>query len=344
MQFPVLDLENIVQLNDKTRLSAIKSFISKDADEADEFTNLLIKPEASAAAIDVMDADRRERYLDWVYTDFTTDISSEFSTIYFKLNNTQYAAVVVDGTYTKSQFSVAIKTAMDLVSGSTFTVAIDENNKITISNASAFSLQGHISLNALLPNIGFKTETQTKTSQTGAVWEYCFKKITVTVSGPDITPDPTVSTSKTFFIKVISKEADLLFANDADLMGYEPDIMQWTVEGRASFNDVHRKVQNLILKYLEQNDFCLDDQTPITKYQIIDFNEINDWACFMALRLIFSGIHNDPDDVFEEKANEYEKYEIGARNKCIVRFDLNGDGKTDNREVLSMSSGTVLRR
>jgi hypothetical protein len=65
MIFPVLETEDVVQINDMTRLSAVKSFISKD--EA-AISLVEIQPEAAGSWIDVTGASPADWYLDWVYT------------------------------------------------------------------------------------------------------------------------------------------------------------------------------------------------------------------------------------------------------------------------------------
>lgn len=62
MIFPHLDLEPIVQVNDRTRLSALKSFVTNDEQAIDL---VMIKPGASASFITVDDTDR---YLDWSFS------------------------------------------------------------------------------------------------------------------------------------------------------------------------------------------------------------------------------------------------------------------------------------
>ena len=63
--FPKLELEDVVQENDKTRLSAKKSFISKD--EA-AVTLVRVKPEASGSFVDVTGSSSDDWYLDWQYS------------------------------------------------------------------------------------------------------------------------------------------------------------------------------------------------------------------------------------------------------------------------------------
>ncbi|HNC40331.1 MAG TPA: hypothetical protein PK522_00955 [Nitrosomonas sp.] len=63
--FGNIELEDIVQVNDKTRLNCVKSFVSKD--EA-AISLVRIKPEASGSFIQVGTTNQKEYYLDWEYS------------------------------------------------------------------------------------------------------------------------------------------------------------------------------------------------------------------------------------------------------------------------------------
>lgn len=71
--FPNLEVEDTVQINDKTRLSAIKSFVSRGATA---ISNVEIEPEASAGYITVYNADSKLWYLDWQYSSAGTKVVS----------------------------------------------------------------------------------------------------------------------------------------------------------------------------------------------------------------------------------------------------------------------------
>ena len=60
--FPSIEHESTVQVNDRTRISALKSFVSPDS----EISKVEIKPIASGEFVDVTDVDGW--YLDWVYS------------------------------------------------------------------------------------------------------------------------------------------------------------------------------------------------------------------------------------------------------------------------------------
>lgn len=62
--FGVLETEDVVQVKDKTRLSAIKSYIKKGAPA---ISKVQIKPEASESFIDVTGSSYKDWFLDWQY-------------------------------------------------------------------------------------------------------------------------------------------------------------------------------------------------------------------------------------------------------------------------------------
>ena len=76
--FGILDLEPTVQVNDKTRLKATQSFISKD--EA-AVTLVEIQPSAADSFIDVTGSSSDDWFLDWSYaTDGTKVVSLRITT------------------------------------------------------------------------------------------------------------------------------------------------------------------------------------------------------------------------------------------------------------------------
>lgn len=72
MIFPVLEVESTVQIDDKTRLSGSKTFVSKDNAA---ITLVEIEPEAGAGFIDVTGASYKDWYLDWAYGGASRDVT-----------------------------------------------------------------------------------------------------------------------------------------------------------------------------------------------------------------------------------------------------------------------------
>lgn len=65
MIFGNIELENVVQVNDKTRINCVKTFLSKDSTP---ITQVRIKPEATDSFITVGTTLAKDYYLDWQYS------------------------------------------------------------------------------------------------------------------------------------------------------------------------------------------------------------------------------------------------------------------------------------
>lgn len=230
--FPNLELEDIIQLNDKTRLNATKSFVSRGSAA---ITKVEIEPETSAGYTDVYNADQRLWYLDWQYS------------------------------------SAGTKTVSCKVTASTNT-------------------------------------TITKT------------------------------------IVAVSSATDSLWSADSDLISYEPEILKYVPAGRNTFLNIHRKAQNLILDWLDEQRVWDQDGARLTKASIIQTEDLKRMSCTKTLELIFEGISNKPDDVFDKKAKSYkDKFDV-ASERGRIRFDFNNDATQSTSENVDNVSSLMFRR
>ena len=331
----VLNFEENVQINDKTRLDCSKTFGTSG--EA-AITTLTVKPGIDGSALNIFSATQANWFTDWAYSSQTFDIDATIHHIYYTENGTAYTATVANNTYTLANLLTAIKTALETQSGGTFTVTKDSYNKITISKSGAsIVLDGLNPVNNLLPHIGFKEETNASSSHVGLPVEYGIKKIVVTVNNGG-----TAATSN-FYQKVYSVQGDRLFSSDLDLTSEETSILKYLPVGKSSFNYVHRRAQEMILEWLDQQGFVNVNEKKFTKHDIIDFQEVKPWSKYLALELIFRDFGNSKDDVFKDKANFYEKLAIAARNRMVLRLDINEDGVADD-QVVDTWSGQMVRR
>lgn len=62
---PIIEIESVVQVADKTRLDVSKSFVSKNEPV---ITNVEVEPEAGVGFITVFSADAKNWFLDWMYS------------------------------------------------------------------------------------------------------------------------------------------------------------------------------------------------------------------------------------------------------------------------------------
>ena len=327
--FSILDFEPEVQLNDKTRLSAVKSFASK---AVHEITSLTIKPESSGSAIDVYGAQSSDWFLDWAYSNTSIDVGSENDDLIFHEGGANISTTLTAGTYTLSQYATHLAARMTAAGTKTYTASVADG-KITISATAPYQFRA-CSVSAQ----SFFDLAVLAASQTSGLVEYGNKIITVTAS------NGTDTDTKYFYLKAYSEAGDYLFCNDGDLIAHEPDIMSWVQDGRSSFKNVYRRTQKLIIAWLDEKGYCNVYGDKYTKRDIIDLEEVRQWATFKSLRLIFQGLSNSVEDVFATKAKLYEGYEIAARQRVILRLDTNKDGQVEDTEGLSIYSGSLYRR
>ena len=336
--FPTLDIEEKIQVGDKTRFSATKSYVTKDESAV---TAVTVTPGADGSPISVFNADQNEWYLDYQWSSWAFDIDSSNAKIYFKQGGTYYTAPLTPGTYADiGSLTDEIENAFGLAgSPASFSFDVDTNNKITITSDVEFQLlvkdqvwyQDHV-----LRYTDVIADTEASLTQY-ITFESGLKKITVAVTNSGGTE------SASFYQKVISEDLDLLFSSDSDLMVYEPDLPKWVPPGRNSFKDVHRLAQTLIIDWLEGSGFLNDDARAFTKYDIIGFREVKQWSVFLALGLIFQGNSNSIDDVFDKKSRYYKSKAMVARSR-FISIDLDADGKIDFNESMRLGSGSLYRR
>jgi hypothetical protein len=327
--FAILDFEPEVQLNDKTRLHAGKSFASK---AVSDLTSITIAPERTATPVEVYAADSKNWFLDWSYANTTIDVGSENDDLIFEESGNPITTTLNVGTYTLSQYATHLASRMTAAGTQTYTGSVSDG-KLSISAPAAFQFKAS-SVSAQ----SFFDLAVISASHTSALVEYGNKIVTVTVT------NGTQTDAKYFYLKAYSEAGDYLFCSDGDLIAHEPDIMSWVQDGRSSFKNVYRRSQKLIIAWLDEKGYCNVYGDKYTKNDILDIEEVRQWSTFMSLRLIFQGLSNSIDDIFDRKSKLYEASEIAARNRVILRIDTNKDGQIEDTEGLSVYSGSLFRR
>jgi len=144
-------------------------------------------------------------------------------------------------------------------------------------------------------------------------------------------------------ITVISVADDNLFSFDTDLKLHEASIMGWLKDGHNSFNDFHRRSQTLIMDWFRKMGYADTSGDYLTKAAVTDIENVQEWATFQTLALIFKSLSNATDDIFDSKAKDYNSMAYDRKSK-IVKLDLNGDGVTDNTEGFDIGTIRLVRR
>lgn len=136
-------------------------------------------------------------------------------------------------------------------------------------------------------------------------------------------------------INVLTEEIDALLSTDNDILPFEPKLYRYLPRGKSSFIYVHRKAQERIVAYLDEQRIWKDDNSRYTKLDLStvadpEFKEqFRQWSSFEALLIIFESFQVSSGDLFQEKKEEYTSLRNGARTRSALRLDQDGDGELD---------------
>lgn len=149
-------------------------------------------------------------------------------------------------------------------------------------------------------------------------------------------------------INVLTEDEDALLSNDNDLYPYETDIKNYIPRGKNSFIYAHRKSQERIISYLDEQRIWKNDNSRYTKQDIIDLDgefkeQFRQWSTLQTLLIIFESIQVSNGDIFQEKKLEYDNLMRQARNRAALRLDQDGDGIVDNNPYDMVTTRLVRR-
>lgn len=226
-------------------------------------------------------------------------------------------------------------------------IQTDEKIRLDASESYITQDEAAISLVEIEPEAGNGFITVSGTGITADSWLLDWKY--TTAGTKVVTLQITTDASPALFTKsveVILPVDDMLFSSDDDLDKYESDIHKWLPAGTSTWNFIHRKVQQKIITEIYKSRILGSDGEKLTKAEFLDVSEVREWACYQALAMIFMGISNSVEDVFqaknkyyEKKSNEFQNYSLN-----ILALDYNRDGTLDAIEKQDFRSGTLIRR
>jgi hypothetical protein len=149
-------------------------------------------------------------------------------------------------------------------------------------------------------------------------------------------------------INVLTEDEDALFSSDNDLFPFEPDLMHYLPLGKNSFIYAHRKAQERIIAYLDEQRIWKNDGSRYSKQDIVDLpvdfkDQFKQWSTFQTLLIVFESIQVSNADIFQEKRLEYENLMIQARNRSSLRLDQDQDGVIDTLPY-NIRSSVMVRR
>ena len=152
------------------------------------------------------------------------------------------------------------------------------------------------------------------------------------------------TSTKNFTITIISASDENLFSDDNDILGLEPDLLNYLPEGRAQYTYVHREAQDRVLSALDERGISANDGSRLTAANVVDVEEVNEWSKYLALQFIFESLSNAIDDIFHEKALRYRQMAEQASNRAFLRLDYDWDGSVASTERGVAVTGRIYRR
>lgn len=151
-------------------------------------------------------------------------------------------------------------------------------------------------------------------------------------------------------ITVLDKTTEILFSNDNDLFNIENDILKFVPVGKNSFIFMHRQSKEDILEEIYRNKILDVDGEKLTEADVIETTELNYWSKYKVLAMIFEGLSNAIDDIFDQKAKKYSSEMLSWQNQTfnILRLDYNNSGEIDSfdkqEDNTDIRSGGVMKR
>lgn len=222
---------------------------------------------------------------------------------------------------------------------------VDDKFRISATKSYADKGEADITLVEIDPGDGtFRDVTSTGTRRHENWWLDFQHGVAgdVTVQVRVTTDGAPVVATKTVTIKTAAEER--LFANDQDLVAIESDIQKYVPEGRNSFIYVHREAQSELLEWLYTNGYTKADFSRFDADDIINLSEVNFWAKYMALRMIYEDMSRQTGDFFQNKAQEYENDEHKWRQKSVFKIDRNSDAVQGEAEGFDMTVRKLVRQ
>ena len=224
------------------------------------------------------------------------------------------------------------------------TLQINDKTRLLGVESFADKSEAAISLVEIEPEAaaGFVIVTGSSSKDWFLDWVYSGSSRTVTVT-VRVTTDgaPVTNTSTIDLLEVVD---DNLFSSDGDLTAQEPDILKFITDGRASYLDVHRQAQEQIMAYIDEAGYTDTSGNRLTKDAVLDIDEVNQWSKSLVLQLIYQGLSNAVDDVFDRKAKLYESETQLHKTRLVLRLDRDGDGTLESGEALRFQSLELRRR
>jgi len=227
------------------------------------------------------------------------------------------------------------------------TVQVNDKTRIDVTKSFTSPDEAAVTMVEIEPETsnGYIDVFSTKQSDWYLDWEYATDG-TKTVS-VRITTDG-VPVTETYSMEVLTEADDMLFSSDQDIVSIEPNLLKFNGgaarDGRNTFLDIHREAQKEVLDYINERGYRNTDDSPVTKDQLVVIEDINKWSKYLTLAMIYRGVSNAIDDVFDQKSTKYMSMANDARNRATLRIDFDKDTAIASDEIKNFQSVELVRR
>jgi len=138
-----------------------------------------------------------------------------------------------------------------------------------------------------------------------------------------------------------------VFADDNDLNGEFEGVDQFLSDGKISFINYHQSARNHIIQMIRNRGKLKTNTsnliTNISKWDILDKDEIKEAAKHRVLSQIFFNKSDNTEDKWYQQYNDYNGFYNKAFDVFFLTLDKNDDGKVDDSERLAIKSLTITR-
>ncbi len=141
--------------------------------------------------------------------------------------------------------------------------------------------------------------------------------------------NPETGSPQTFTktIKVLDYEDIPLFSKDNDLYAHEPEIDRHLPSKWSAWTLIHYEAQKKIVQWLDFKGIRKKDGSKYVAQDIVDIKEVREWSTFLVLMMIFRGNSNQLNDIFDQKATQYEN--MVEQKAALAHISLSDSGVSE---------------
>lgn len=141
---------------------------------------------------------------------------------------------------------------------------------------------------------------------------------------------------------------NIVFADDQDLVNEFSNVLSY-LQSLSSFISYHQSVRDDIVQSLRNKGNVKTNSTAnelkkITKWDLLDINEVKMGAVYGVLSKIFFQLSDDPEDKWYQRHKDYEAKCKEALELYSLSLDKNDDGIENKSEMVQYQGVSLFRQ